>query len=185
MPVISWAHSKYWRARANPVVIAPPTKGGYPAWQASVIGSLFGGLQLHWERFRYAWSWFLSAWRWSQQSDGCERDWLLEQWGQLSPDRRLALRSAISVVQHPAWAIAQASVHETAHTLGFNEHQAWAIVGHAVKANRGMAENMWRHLKALQAVQDAVGTNPERHLLIELAYHEYAASGRGRPPRMA
>lgn len=175
MPVISWAHSKYWRARANPVVAPPPSLGGYPAWQSSVVGSLFGSLQGLWERARYALRWGLAAWR---------GDWLLGQWDALSVDQQRAVRSAIVVLQHPAWPVAQAAVHETAHTLGFNEHQAWAQVGQAVKGHTGWAENMWRHLKALDVLQAHPATNPERNLLIELAYHEYAASGRGRPPRM-
>lgn len=51
MPVLSWAHSKYWQAHAPE---APQTgassAGGYVPWQTSVIvGSMFGGLQPVWQ----------------------------------------------------------------------------------------------------------------------------------------
>ena len=66
MPVISFAHSKFWLARPNPVVEPPPSFGGYPLWQSSIIvGSLFGVLQAWWDRVKYSYRWYRAAWSWT------------------------------------------------------------------------------------------------------------------------
>lgn len=51
MPVLSWGHSAYWSgASQGPVDSPTPSKGGYPAWQTSIIaGTMLGGLQPVWE----------------------------------------------------------------------------------------------------------------------------------------
>lgn len=192
---LQWAHSLLWKARANTPAPVVATTGGYPRWQSSVIaGSLLGGLMaLRWDRLRRWWTrvtWVCSvarrAWRWSR-TDQLEWESLLVTWEGLTSDRRLAMRCAMGVVQHPAWTAAQTAVHETAHTDGFNRHQAWAEVGHALKAYGWWADNLWRHLRSAHVVHHQVNgslTNPERSLLVELAYHEFAASGRGKRPRM-
>jgi hypothetical protein len=167
VPVLSLAHSKFWRQRANPVVPALPfVIHGYPAWQASVIGFLVGGLQAYWERFVYAFRWFRWAWR-------CP----------LSVDQQRALTQAIAVVQSPAWRDAQAVVFDTSRAEGFHDYNVWNHVSEALAQDIGWAENMWRHMRAMLAHRQAHPTldNPTRNLLIELAYHEFAASGRGKP----
>lgn len=183
MPVVSFAHGYFWRAKAN----APPppvlTRGGYPAWQSSVIASLFGALQVYWERLAYAWRFFRLAWRWSVEAYGPKYLASLEQWADLDADRRMALACAIAVMTSPAWAQAQAAVMETAHAPQFNRQHAWVALSHTMKENSGGAENAWRHMKALHLLETGVPglSGPVRNLLIELAYHEYAASNRGRP----
>lgn len=52
MPVLSWGHSQYWAGTqgGEPPESPTPSRGGYPAWQTSIIaGSLFGGLQPVWQ----------------------------------------------------------------------------------------------------------------------------------------
>lgn len=185
MPVISWAHSTYWRARAN----TPPPPGlsgrsGYPAWQAVIItASLFGALQDYWERLLYAFGWFLKAWR-GQAEPSTEHAWLMAEWDRCAMDQRCALRHVFWAVHLPEWPVAQDAVLETSHTLGFNRHEAWIKLGHALKENAGWAENAWRRLNALKLMDARTHptvSHPDRNLLIELAYHEYGASGRGRP----
>ena len=189
MPVLSLAHSKFWRPRNNVVVVGPPDQAPayYPAWQASVItGSILGGLQLFWERFAYACRWWLTAWRWSKEPRRVEA--LLgvadEAWQALTPDQRRAMTQALRVVRSPDFHKAQMAVFATSRAEKFNEHQAWSEVSDALaKGGRGVAENMWRHMHALQAITALTPDlpNPDRNLLIELAYHEFAASGRGKP----
>lgn len=167
MPTL-WAHRYFWRARTNIPIPPTPTLGGYPLWQASVIaGSLVGGLQLIWERLTYAWFWMRQAWHWT-------------------PDEAHAMSAALTAVHQPEWPIARDAVYLTARAEKFNESQEWAKLGHELKTHHGWAENTWRHLHALYAVEQAGGalSNPDRNLLVELAYHEYARSGRGKPPRM-
>lgn len=51
MPVLSWAHSKYWQAHEPepPVEAGASADGGYIPWQTTVIfGSGFGAMQVVW-----------------------------------------------------------------------------------------------------------------------------------------
>ena len=168
MPVISWGHSKYWRARPNPVVEPPPSFGGYPLWQSSIIiGSLFGVLQAWWDRVKYAYRWYRAAWSWSA-------------------DQRRAFQEVARILDSPAWPAAQAAVFATSRAERFNEYQEWAKLGNALRNHHGWAENTWRHLHAVYEIEQHCSpmSNPDRNLLVELAYHEFAASGRGKPPRI-
>jgi len=190
MPVLSIGHSKFWKQRSNPVQAAGPVQGvgNYPAWQSSVIvcASLLGGLQLLWERVAYACRWCLLAWRWSKEPRRVEA--LLgvsgEAWATLSADQRRAMTQALRIVRSPLFPAAQAMVFNTSRAERFHEHQAWNAVSTSLAAaGQGHAENIWRHLHAVEAfrVLHPEMSNPDRHLLIELAYHEFAASGRGKP----
>jgi hypothetical protein len=161
MPIQSWAHSKFWRAKANIPVVRPPSLGGYPHWQAGVLmGSLLGACQYWYERARYVLAWAVVAWSWS-------------------PDQARAMAAALDCVSLEAWTAARESVRQTAQTIGFNEPQHISHLGQLLKAGGlGMAENHWRHLLAVTLLgglttRDPL-TNPEKNLLIELAYWDYA-----------
>lgn len=185
MPVLSFAHSKFWRQRANPVAPPPVLFGGYPLWQSSVVvGSLIGGCQLFYERLCSALRWF--RWGWSHPYTPEMQQWA-DTVAALTPDQRLAVEEAARVVRLPQWATARDAVFATSRAEKFNEYQEWAKLGNALRNSRGMAENTWRHLHACHALRDeqmALG-NPTLNLMVELAYHEFAASGRGKPPRIA
>lgn len=165
MPVLSFGHSKFWRARANPVTPPAPTLSGYPLWQASVIsGSVFGMLQVLWDILR----------------DAIRIAWDTRY---LTPDQRRAVYEVLRIVRLQAWPVAQRAVYDTARLEGFHEPRAWAEVGASLRDRPHWAENTWRHMAAMKLLEDrgCLLPNPERNLLIELAYHEYAASGRGKP----
>lgn len=51
MPVLSWGHSQYWSgATGEPPESPTPSRGGYPAWQTSIIScNGFGVTQIVWE----------------------------------------------------------------------------------------------------------------------------------------
>lgn len=185
MPVLSFAHSKFWRQRANPVAPPPVSFGGYPLWQSSIIlGSLMGVCHGVYERLASAVRWFLWGWSHPYTAQACA--WA-ETVAGLTPDQHIAVNEAARLVRSPEWAAARDAVFATSRAEKFNEYQEWAKLGNALRHNRGLAENTWRHLHAchaLDAVRADIG-NPSLNLLIELAYHEFAASGRGKPPRMA
>lgn len=53
MPIISWAHSHYWAAAAEPGAATEIVPAQYPAWQSSVtIMSGWGHLQFAWVMLR-------------------------------------------------------------------------------------------------------------------------------------
>jgi len=83
-----------------------------------------------------------------------------------------------SLLAHPAYPKAKEAVEKTAQTLGFNRPEAWQQLSRQMKADPGTAENVYRHLQACQwTKQEAPSTltNPDCNLLVELAYHEWAA----------
>lgn len=167
MPVQSWAHSQYWRFDdgVGPPP-AQPSRGGYPAWQSSVIaGSLLGSLQAWYEHALWIWTWTRRLWG-------------------IPVERQRLLERIVVLTEHPAYPDAREAVTETAHVLGFNKPGAWGPLGHSLKERTDWAENTWRHLdamKRLDAVATARGwrlTNPEKNALIELAYQSYAITPR-------
>lgn len=146
-----------------------PTLGGYPRWQSSVVAaSLLGAIQGWWDRVAYAWGWARLAWRWRA-------------------DQRCAMQEAARLVGSSAWLTAMGAVQATAQTERLHEVTGWSKVGQTLKHHgTGIAENMWRHMHAYALLRDQGPlSNPDAHLLVELAYHEFAASGRGKPPRIA
>lgn len=169
MPVQSWGHSQYW-ATLSTVVPPPPTpiisRGGYPGWQASVAGSLFGALHAHlvacWAEVR----WYLRLFRRVRALDA---------------ERLAALAAAFHALESPAFPSALTAVQQTATTLGFNRPEAWKPYSHAIKASPKRAENVFRHIRACEETRAALSStlsNPECNLLVELAYHAFARKGR-------
>lgn len=167
MPTL-WAQEFYFNNSST--VVAPTLEaspGGYPRWQASVIavGSFPGQLHTLWERCG-AWVQALVR-RFRRQRP------------EVSSDPVEAKVQAL--LNHPAYPFAQAAVRQTATTLGFNRPEAWTGLSREMKADPGRAENVFRHLRAcsvVRATAPSTLTNPDCNLLVELAYHEFAAKGR-------
>ena len=190
MPIGAWAQIQYW-ARGDGLQSAPRlTKGGYPAWQSSVIlGSTFGWCQILWERCTWWVIWLRRLWRLTIK----ERAWLdarvdhLVRLSEAPEERRLILNAVEDLLDSVAYAEARGAVQETATTLGFNRPQAWVKLSHTLKDLSPWAENSWRHLNAMWLLEQRLTelriadkaipmlTNPERNLLIELAYSGFAA----------
>lgn len=149
--------------------VVPPlrlSRGGYPAWQGSVIASLFGTL---WEQAAL----YLQRWRWAWR--------LLQRARRLSDDRQGVVLRVLDLVEHPAYPPAQRAVRETAQTLGFANPAMWKPYSHMLKTDPGRAENIFRHVRAMELTVEHYGStlsNPDKNVLVELAYQDFAMRGR-------
>lgn len=173
MPLVGEHHVRYWEfSSTSTTPLAEQRIGHYPAWQSGVVmGSAFGvvvsGLVLWCERL-----WDRVRWWWRAQPRVMRLD----------AEARLVLLRTLDALEHPAYPIARQSVRRTATTLGFNRPEAWKELSRELKGSAGHAENAFRHLEACRLVRanliNSTVTNPECHLIVELAYHGFAARGR-------
>ena len=108
-----------------------------------------------------------------------------EQWltrlSAMSAEQRAILQRVTTVLESSAWQEAQVAVRRCATTLGFANPEMWVQYSRVIKADPGQAENVFRHTKAVHEVKAAVTvaglsiSNPDLHLLVELAYQGFAA----------
>lgn len=165
MPLKSFQEA-FWNLSDTNVAPTITASGGYPQWQSSVIGALFGAL---WEQATA----YLRQWRWSWQ--------LLRRVRATDDAQQRVLLRTLDLLEHPAWPCAQHAVRQTATTLGFANPSAWVEYGRMLKADQGRAENVFRHVRACELTrQQASSTlsNPTVNALVELAYQEFAMKGR-------
>lgn len=166
MPLQSWAHRFYWENSDTGTVMVSRMIGHYPAWQTAAVtlGTLFGGVLPFWERFWDRVRWFLKA------QPRCAR---------LDREQRQVLLKTLDALEHPAYPLARLSVKKTATTLGFNRPEAWKELSRELKGSACHAENAFRHLEACRLVRanliNSTVTNPECHLIVELAYQGFAS----------
>lgn len=158
---------QYWnKIGTAPVPDPPVSRSGYPGWQVTVIGSLFGALG---DWIRAAWG--KARWIWS----------LVSRIRGLDRDQQVTLLRVIELLEHPAYVVAQASVRTTATTLGFSRPEAWKPYSHMMKAQPGRAENVFRHVRAceltLAAMAPVTLRNPDLNAIVELAYQDFALRG--------
>jgi hypothetical protein len=96
-------------------------------------------------------------------------------------DRReqAVLERTLAILESPAYQSAKQAVYQTATTLKFTRPEAWIPYSRALKADPGRAENVFRHVRAMDltdALTRARGStlsHPELNLSVELAYHAY------------
>lgn len=187
MPVIGSFHAKFWKARANAAL--PPGAAVswiYPQVQSVIImstaiwclpldilGPVWAQLRWFWMLARRLWSW-----RHVAQQDALER-WLgrIET---MTPEQLAVCERVAVVVDGPFWELARAEVRACAMSPKFHQPEHWVSYSRIVKSNAGQAQNIWRHMRVVQAMQssDASLSNPEAHLLAELAYQGLAVMGR-------
>ena len=167
MPTVGVFHTQYWAVSdttAPPVLAA--SLGGYPRWQASVIASsLLGVIGAWWD----VW-WARIRW-WLGFAPRIHR---------LDSERRAVLVGVLETLESPHYRAAQRAVRRTATTLGFSRPEAWKDLSRALKDSPGRAENTFRHLEACKLLRETAGstlTNPQQHLLVELAYQGFAWKG--------
>lgn len=163
MPVVGEFHRFFW-SRHGTAPAPPPvtTRPGYPMWQASVIlPSLFGIIGARWDAFLEQVRWWYALYRRIKA---------------LPPTSHLVLLTVLRSLEHPAYPAAKQAVRATAITERFNRPESWLEYSRAVKSSPHLAENMYRHLRAMTLVrtEHPALTNPEQNLLVELAYAEYA-----------
>ena len=163
-----WAHTFYWEVSST--AGAPPKAnarfGGYPAWQSGVVmGSGWGAL------FGLITDWLICLWV------------VFQGYRKLDPESRVVVQKTLTVMTHPAYPVARLAVRKTATTLGFNRPEAWKELSRELKSDPKHAENAFRHLEACRLVRanllNSTVTNPELHLITELAYHGFGANPRG------
>lgn len=184
MPIGAWAHVQFWSGSAD-VPPPIPSRPGYPGWQSGVIaGSLLGGLQGVYDRAAWLCRWARLWWRCTPKQRA-----FLERHGEaltrLDGEQVLVVGRVLATLTSDPFVTARSSVRATATTLGFHEPRAWVQLSHALKARSDWAENSWRHLDAMRQL-DAVYpnlSNPEKNLLIELAYVGFAVNPRGAATR--
>lgn len=111
--------------------------------------------------------------------------WFLRLWWQtrfLDRDQRRVLTVVLRLLRHPEYPLARKSVRKVAVTLGFNRPEAWKDLSHALKRDAGEAQNAFRHLEACRLLHvnavSSTTTLGEAHMMIELAYQEFASQKR-------
>jgi hypothetical protein len=143
---------------------ASPFRGGYPPFQVSAVslGIGLGGAVIFYERVS---DWLRWAWLMVRRSY------------RFNAEQRAIVLKTLDAIEHPAFPIAGKAVRKTATTLGFNRPEAWKELSRELKGSAGHAENAFRHLEACRLVRanliDSTVTNPEMHLIVELAYQGF------------
>jgi hypothetical protein len=168
VPVIGEFHTTYWENSDTSAAAVHVGRGGYPSWQSAVVvGSIFGGIALHWERVC---DWI--GWAWT----------LIRRSYRFDPERRAIVKQTLAALEHDAFPTAQRSVRKTAVTLGFNRAESWKDLSREIKNDPGRAENTFRHLEAMRLTRvNNIGstmTNAEQNLIVELAYQGFAWRGK-------
>lgn len=164
MPTIGPFHSFWWNLSDTTVAPVRIGRGGYPAWQASVVvGSGFGPIG----------AWCSETWT------AIKYWWALKQRVQALPQaQRAVLFYTLDAFTDPKYAAARTAVTETARTLGFNRPEAWIQYSRMLKSDMGRQENHYRHLRAVvrtrELIKPSTITNPMVNFYTELAYQEYA-----------
>jgi hypothetical protein len=170
MPLVGEFHTKYWENSDTSVTPVAParTPWQYPAWQSGIVlGSILGGAAPFFERFwdRLKW-WFRAQPRVMA----------------LDPEARLVLLKTLDALEHEAYPLAQKAVRKTATTIAFNRPESWTELGRTMKRSAGASENIYRHMEACRLLQSnlltSTLTNPQKNLMVELAYHGFAARGK-------
>lgn len=190
MPVIGSFHNRFWKARAN----APPAAGASMAWMYPQVQSVVIMSMAIWgapldtirpvlKQMRWLWTIARRLWQWRHP---VQQD-LLEAWidrlDRFTPEEAAVLERVARVMEGPYWTPARAAVRRCANTPKFHQPEQWIEYGRALKANRGQAQNVFRHVKAVSELRGLADgpaplSNPDAHLVIELAYQGFAALGR-------
>ena len=167
-PIGSWAHIQYWENSDTAVAVVAKGRGGYPTWQAApaqlVLGSMFGALEPVYEGTKLRCVWFWRLWR---AIIG------------MRPEDRRTVALVVDSILDPRYPHAMRAVKMTAVKPGMDGPLAWRTLAHDLKFHHRWAENSWRHLDAcatadaMLRAEGSTVTNPQRALMVELAYQSY------------
>ena len=205
MPTVGSFHGQYWKARANGVVAAgPATNAVYPKWQNAVHRSVglcmtFGWIPLdvirpwlsqlrwYWQLARRLWQWrsttnhaLLLAWIARLEEATPEQLELVERAFGVTGERKAVMQRVFAAMAMPEWEQARVGVRLCATSPKFHQPEQWLAYSRALKANAGQAQNVFRHVKVVHELRAAHPelSNPDAHLLTELAYQGLASVGR-------
>jgi hypothetical protein len=165
----------------------------YSEWQSTIQRSVtltmaiwgvpFDVLGPVWAQLRWYWTLARRLWHWRAPANQDRLEMWIARLEELEPAQIAALERAVTVMTGPHWAEARRAVQVCATTPKFHQPEQWVEYGRALKGNPGQAQNVFRHVKVVQALrglQDGAAalSNPDAHLLAELAYQGFAALGR-------
>lgn len=161
MPSFLLFHEQYWDVLSthNVFIPPPPSKAGYPTWQATVIAPSLFGMIGAWLDTK------LAQFRWWKA--------FYHRITALSKAKRSLLLHTLTTIESPHYAHAFTAVQQTSQILGFNKPDAWIHLKRELKDQLGESENVMRHLEAVKRMKLVSGstfTNPQAHFLVELAY---------------
>ena len=185
MPVVGEFHRKFWRARANPILPAGTKTGWmYPGVQSAVVMGLIWGVPLQLLRpirRQLRWYWALARWLWWFRNPAQQGQ--LETWigriEALTSEQDAVIERVVGTLQGPFWGDARQRVRACATSPAFHRPEAWVEYSRALKANGGQAQNVFRHIRVVHELRAAHDiSNPEAHLVTELAYQGLASQGR-------
>ena len=117
----------------------------------------------------------------------------LEGWGHclttpLTIEQLVVIERVVGLMTSVHWEEVRQQVRACATTRAFHHHpQMMTAYSRAVRVDAGSAENHYRHLIVANGVREAYPTlsNPDVHLLAELAYQGFAYGPRARRIRSA
>lgn len=192
MPVIGSFHGKYWRARpvGGPGPGAARDPGMYPQVQSvvtmmSVVGwvpppaAIGDSLRRMGRRLVCLYRIGVRLWRWYAWAEHVRPgQWQVVLDG-LEMEQLAVLERVVETLKSPQWEEARRLVRACATTPKFHQAAQWVDYSRALKRDSGQAQNVFRHIRVVHELREAHPiSNPEAHLLTELAYQGMAAVGR-------
>jgi hypothetical protein len=171
MPTVGGFHGKFWLARSGGggEPAGGYQTGSYASWQNTTHRAVSLSMAIWWPPLDVLRPWMQRLrWLWAV----IRRLAVMR----LTAEQLAVLEHAVALMQSPEWADAQQAVQACATTPKFHQVTQWVEYGRAIKADGGQAQNVYRHVKVVQALKAAHPglSNPEAHLLAELAYHGFA-----------
>ena len=169
MPTVAVFHRNYWKSRAG---AAPPPASASPAWMYPGVQSVTGASPM---MFAFGvplgWLWAVLQWIWTWRVPAR----YLIQHG-FDEEQRAVIDQVVRELLSPQWHEARERVRACATTPKFHRPDQWADYSRAVRADAGHAQNVWRHMKVVLELRDTYPglSNPDAHLLAELAYQGFA-----------
>lgn len=134
-------------------------------------------------QLRWYWTLARRLWRWRAPENQDKLETWIARLEEFDAEEVAILDRVLHAFAHPRWRDAQQAVRVCATTPKFHQPEQWVEYGRALKGNPGQAQNVFRHIRVvhvLRGLQDDAGplSNPDAHLLAELAYQGFAALGR-------
>ena len=170
----------------------------YPLWQhtthravvlsIAIWGVPWSVLEPWLNQLRWCWHLVRRLWHWrAPVHRRCLEAWIarferltIEQMETLDAEQVAIIGRVLSVFALPQWEQARIGVHRCATSPKFHQPEQWVEYSRALKANAGQAQNIFRHIKVVHELRAAHPelSNPDAHLLTELAYQGLAEEGR-------
>ena len=187
MPTLGPFHRFYWKARANP--LPGPGAGQpwmYPGWQSTVIcamaiwGIPFEAIGPLWRQLLWLWHTIRRLWWWRSPAQQATLHLWIDRLERSDAEQRAVLERVVEMMTSAVWADTRRLVRECAVSPKFHQPEQWLEYSRALKANRGQAQNVFRHIKVVHTLKANHPdlSNPDAHLLAELAYQGFASQGR-------